>query len=213
MAREYAVEIEWVPFELHPETPAEGYERESQSKAARTGMRDHLYQMAEEAGLPLQSNRIVANAHKSLEAGEWARAQGGEAFETVHHALFGAYFAEARNISTIDQVVDALTETGLDMGSLREALEAGTHADVVDQMTALAREQGISSTPTFIFEQQFVIAGAQDFEVFADFLDRLGVPRRDGVEPGPLRDDAISRREAAGDEAAADSVVSLDQIE
>ena len=213
MAREYAVELEWVPFELHPETLAEGYERESRSKAARTGMRDHLYQLTEEAGLPLQSNRIVANAHKSLEAGEWAREQGSEIFDAVHRALFGAYFAEARNISTVDQVVEALAGTDLDMGSLREALEAGTYAGVVDQMTAIAREQGISATPMFIFEQQFVIGGAQDFEVFADFLDRLGVPRREGVEPGPLRDDAISRREARGDEVAAESVVSLDDIE
>ncbi len=176
-------------------------------------MRDHLYHSAQEAGLPLRSNRIVANAHKSLEAGEWARAQGHEAFEAVHHALFGAYFAAARNISSIDQVVEALTPTGLDMASLREVLEAGTHAEVVDQMTAIARQQGINSTPTFIFEQQFVIAGAQDFEVFADFLDRLGVPRREGVEPGPLSDDAISRREARGDDGAADSVVSLHEIE
>ena len=212
MEREYAVEVEWVPFELHPETPTEGCERESRSKAGHTGMRDHLHQVAEEAGLPLKSNRIVSNAHKSLEAGEWAREQGTEAFDAVHRAFFAAYFAEARNISTVDQVVDALAGTDLGMGSLREALEAGSYAGVVDQMTTIAREQGISSTPTFIFERQFVINGAHDFEVFADVLDRIGVPRREGVAPGPLRDAAISRQEARGNEAAADNVVSLDDI-
>lgn len=214
MAREFAVEIEWVPFELHPETPAEGYERQEQSNVARAGMRDRIYALAEEAGLPLQSNRIVANAHKSLEAAEWARAQGVDEFDTAHRALFKSYFSEARNISTTDQVVAAMEDTGLDMAALRQALEAGTYGERVDQMTAMARQNGIGSTPTFIFEDRFVVSGAQDFETFADFLTRIGVPRREGVEPGPLNTDPSALGEDLADPAAPadDGVISPEDI-
>jgi len=187
MAREFAVEIEWVPFELHPETPADGYERPAESNPDRQGMRDRIYALAEEVDLTLQTNTTIANAHKSLEAAEWARDQGTEPFDSVHRALFGAYFAESRNISSVDQVVEALTPTGLDMAALRVALDDNVFAERVDQMTTMARQNGIGSTPTFIFEDKFVVSGAQDFEVFADFLERIGVPRREGVEPGPLK--------------------------
>ncbi len=203
MAREFAVEIEWVPFELHPETPADGYERPTDSNVARQGMRDRIYALADEVNLPLQTNTTIANAHKSLEAAEWARDQGTEPFDTVHRALFGAYFAESRNISSVDQVVEALTSTGFDMASLRTALEENVYAERVDQMTAMARQNGIGSTPTFIFEDKFVVSGAQDFEVFADFLKRIGVPRREGVEPEPLK--SVSEVSDASDEAAPES--------
>lgn len=185
MAREFAVDVEWVPFELHPETPAEGYERPAQSTVARQGMRDHIYALANDAGLPLSSNTTIANAHKSLEAAEWARDQGQAAFDEVHRAMFHAYFAQARNISTTDQVIDALAGSELDLDALRRALNDGAYADRVDQMTAVARQNGIGSTPTFIFEDTFVVSGAQDFDLFADLLTRMGVPRRAGVEPGP----------------------------
>lgn len=185
MAREFAVDVEWVPFELHPETPADGYQRPAQSTVARQGMRDHIYALAQDAGLPLTSNTTIANAHKSLEAAEWARDQGHGTFDQVHRAMFHAYFAEARNISTVDQVIDALRDTSLDLDALRTALHDGVYGERVDQMTAMARQNGIGSTPTFIFEDAFVVSGAQDFELFADLLGRMGVPRREGVEPGP----------------------------
>ena len=182
MVREFAVEVEWVPFELHPDTPPEGRVREtaqrSTSSGVGSGVREHLRALAEEAGLPMQANTVSANAHKSLEAAEWARDQGREVFEQVHAALFRAYFGEARNISTTDQVVAALAPLGLETASLRAALAEGRYSERVDEYTRLARENGISSTPTFILEDRYVVRGAQEYAVFEDVLTRLGVPRR-----------------------------------
>jgi predicted DsbA family dithiol-disulfide isomerase len=185
MAHEFAVEVEWVPFELHPEVPAEG---ESKDKAyqSQSGVRDRLYGLAAAEGLPMQSNPVRSNGHKALEAAEWARDQGDEAFSDVHRALFKAYFADAANISTIDQVDAAVSETAVDRAALRVALEAGTYRARVDEYTQLARQNGINGTPTFILDDKFVISGAQEWSVFENILTRLDVPRREGIEPGPV---------------------------
>ena len=184
MAHEFAVEVEWVPFELHPEIPPEG-ETKDKAYQGRSDVRDRLHGLADAVGLHMQSNPVRSNGHKALEAAEWAREQGDDTFSHVHRALFQAYFADAANISTIDQVDAAVAEADIDRAALRGALEAGTYRERVDEYTKLARENGISGTPTFILDDKFVISGAQDWSVFENILTRLGVPRREGVEPGP----------------------------
>lgn len=150
-------------------------------------MHDRLSALAEESGLTLRSNPIVANGHMALEAAEWAREQGRATFETLHRALFAAYFVQARNISTIDQVSAVAAEQGLDAVALRVALAEEAYRQRIDDFTAQARENGIHGTPTFLLEDRYVIRGAQDFLVFTDALQRLRVPRRatGADEPDP----------------------------
>lgn len=185
MAREFAVEVEWVPFELHPEISPQG-ETKDKAYQTRSDVRERLYALAAADGLPMQSNPVRANGHKALEAAEWARDQDGQVFDSVHRALFHAYFAGAGNISTIDQVDAAVAQTSVDRAALRASLEAGDYRDRVDEYTQLARKNGINGTPTFILDDKFVISGAQEWNVFESILTRLGVPRREGVQPGPV---------------------------
>jgi predicted DsbA family dithiol-disulfide isomerase len=183
MAREFAVEIEWVPFELHPDIPPEGQVRDEALKRRQAGMRDRIEVLAEADNLPLQTNQYRSNAHNTLEAGEWAREKGPETFDAVHRAIFHAYFAAGKNVSTVDQVVEAIEAADVETPGLRDALEGGTYSQRVDELTQLARQNGINGTPTFIFEDQFMVSGAQEWPVFEDVLTRLGVPRRAGAVP------------------------------
>jgi len=183
MAREFAVEVEWVPFELHPDIPPEGQVRDEALKHRQAPMRARIEVLAEAGNLPLQTNQYRSNAHNTLEAGEWAREKGPETFDAVHRAIFHAYFAAGKNVSTIDQVVEAIEAADVETPGLRDALEGGTYKQRVDELTQLARQNGINGTPTFIFEDQFMVSGAQEWPVFADALTRLGVPRRAGVAP------------------------------
>ncbi len=178
MVREFAVEAEWVPFELHPEIPADGFRRDERRPLMNAEVRAHLKQVAEESDLQLVGNPIMANSHNALAATEWARDQGGDAFDKLHRALFGAYFADQRNISTIAEIVSVAEEQGLDGAALGAVLEARRYSDRVAETTKELRERSVHSTPSFLFEDRYMIMGAQDFETFADVLTRLGVPRR-----------------------------------
>lgn len=185
MAQEFAVTIEWVPFELHPETPPEGLVRDPNRPIMKPAVRDYLVLLAEDGGIAMHSAPVMPNGRHALEATEWARDQGAAAFDTLHRALFRAYFEEGRNISTVDQVVAVAEAVGLDGAALRRALESGAYRARVQEATNAMRALGITSTPTYLFEDRYMVVGAQDDALFADVLRRLGVPRRADAAPRP----------------------------
>ncbi len=147
-------------------------------------MRARLEQLAAAAGLPLQWGEAVANTQHALEAAEWARDQGPDTFDRLHHALFQAYFAQGRNISSRAAVVEVAAAAGLDGAAVRTALETHAYADRVREMGEAARQSGIHSIPTFILDGRYLIAGAHDAAVFEQVLTQLGVPRRTAESAG-----------------------------
>ncbi len=170
---EFPVDVEWRPFELHPETPRTGA-----SMVGRLGNEERvrayagrIIGIAEESGIPMHMPKAVAKSHRALEAAEFAREHGG--FDALHPALFRAYFEERRDIGDIDVLCEIARERGVDDQGLRQAFADETYAPLVDHVTAGAREDEVLSTPTFIFSGGFRLVGAQDYDVFASVTRRL----------------------------------------
>ena len=170
---EFPVDVEWRPFELHPETPTTGA-----SMVGRLGNEDRvrayvgrIIGIAEESGIPMHMPRAVANSHRALEAAEFAREHGG--FEALHPALFRAYFEDQRDIGDVDVLCEIARGCGVDDQGLRQALADETYAPVIDRVTAEARADEVLSTPTFIFSGGFRLVGAQDYDVFESVTRRL----------------------------------------
>jgi predicted DsbA family dithiol-disulfide isomerase len=177
LRQEFDVDVEWWPYELHPEIPVDGILREPTSR--RAAFYDQLRALATDAGLPFERPPVVANSHRALEAAEFAREHG--VFEAMHRELFHAYFAEGRNIGDIDVLIEIAGVCGLDGDALREAIDARRYASLIDQRTAQAREAGITSTPTFVFidgERRFPLPGCQDYPVFENVARRFGARER-----------------------------------
>jgi predicted DsbA family dithiol-disulfide isomerase len=178
--REFDVDIQWWPFELHPETPKDGRDISGMVDRRGAAYRDHLREYAAEAGITLASNRRLANSHRALELAEFARDRGK--FRPVHDALFRAYFEEGRDIGDSEVLGEIASSAGLDPEEFRFECLIGRYAEVVDRTSALAREKGFTGTPTMIFDDRFVLSGAQDAAVYADVLKRLGAePRHPGI--------------------------------
>jgi len=176
--QEFNVAVTWWPFELHPETPPEG--RDVDELLRRTGRgraySDHLRAYAAESGITLASNRWIANSHRALELGEFARDHGQ--FESVHNALFEAYFERRQDIGDPDVLCAIATECGLDAAQFRVEMLLGRYAELVDKTTSVARQQGVTSTPTMIFDDRVPVTGAQDYLVYQDLLRRMGAELR-----------------------------------
>ncbi|MCC7365314.1 MAG: DsbA family oxidoreductase [Dehalococcoidia bacterium] len=176
----FDVDVKWWPFELHPETPVEGRHVDEilpPNNPRRAAMRDHLRTIAADSELELVSNRTVANSHRALEAGEFARDRG--MFDAMHQALFRAYFAEGKNIGDLDVVTELVAEVGLDRDEWLAEVQTGRYVELIDFATSVARQQGVSSTPTMVFDDRFVLTGAQDLNVYVDVLTRMGAQRKD----------------------------------
>ena len=136
---EYPVDVEWRPFELHPETPKSGAHWLGRLGSERriSAYTNNILMLAHDSDIPMAMPEVIANSHLALEASEYARESGG--FEALHHALFAAYFDEGRNISDIDVICDVARACGVDDQGLRQALTDETYAARVDASTAAAR--------------------------------------------------------------------------
>lgn len=173
LSREYPIDIDWVPFELHPQTPLEGTSYAAPPGSQRAAMGDYLKKLAAAEGLTLQRGGRISNSRLALEAGEFARAAGAEQFGRFHRALFRAYFEAGRDLGERAELLRLGAEALLDEEALALALDGRSFAPRVDAWTAWARERGIASTPTFVFDNRFALTGAQDDTVFADITRRM----------------------------------------
>jgi predicted DsbA family dithiol-disulfide isomerase len=138
----------------------------------RPGAREMLESMAAAEGITLGTPPIIANSHKAFELAEFAREQGAP--DPIHRALFYAYFTEGRNIGDLDVLVDVAGRVGLVPDAARDALIEGRYVSEVDERIGWARDLGISSTPTFVFDERYAVVGAQEYPAFEQVMDRLG---------------------------------------
>ncbi len=167
---EHNVEIEWVHFPLHPETPAEGRSIEDLFRGRnvdRKAMNAQMKARMDAEGLPYGERTMTYNSRLAQELGKWADTQpGGEAF---HDAMFRAYFVEARDISRPEVLLEIAERVGLPRADASDVLEKRTFKDAVDRDWALSRRYGITGVPTFVAGDRGVV-GAQPYEVLEQLV-------------------------------------------
>jgi predicted DsbA family dithiol-disulfide isomerase len=169
---EHDVQIEWVHFPLHPETPPEGRSLEDLFRGRnvdRKAMHAQMKARMEAEGLPYGERTMTYNSRLAQELGKWADTQpGGEA---LHDALFRAYFVEARDISRPEVLLEIARQVGLPVEAAREVLEQRTFKDAVDADWTLSRQYGITGVPTFV-AGRYGVVGAQPYEALVQLVQK-----------------------------------------
>jgi len=167
---------EWLPFEIHPETPRAG--------VFLTEGLPHidwpdLYARLREMGAPYDKIfadvLVLPNSNEVLQAGEYALEHG--AFEQFNEAVFKAYFTDLRDIGARDVITNVAGECGLDVDDLARALDENRYGARLRAVTEEARSSGINSAPTFIIDNQHAIAGMQSEEQFRQLLQKITASR------------------------------------
>ena len=105
------MEVTWLPYELHPEAPAEGIPREvyfGRERSAR--IHSHLQSVADSVGLTMEPRDVIINSRRALGAAEFAREAGK--FEEMHHALFRAHWGGAARLENVDDLPEHLVRLG-----------------------------------------------------------------------------------------------------
>ncbi|SNR40517.1 DsbA family oxidoreductase [Puniceibacterium sediminis] len=171
--------IEWHPFQLNPDMPAEGMDRRAYlegkfgGKAAAVQAYLPVVEHGEKAGLDLKLDDIARtpntiDAHRLI---HWAGIEGRQS--AAVSALFRAYFNEGRDIGETEVLSDIADGIGLDASIIQRLL--GSDADIADirARDSAARNMGISSVPTFIVAGQHAVPGAQPTELWIKVLAEL----------------------------------------
>lgn len=182
------VSVHWRPLSIHPAVPADGlpvdqlgYEPGEWTRVSR-----EVRSQAEELGVPVDLPDFIANSHEALQAGEFAKDVGGDAFRRAHQAIFRAYLVEGKNIGRRDVLLEVCEGAGLDREALDGALEDDRYADELRRVDREASRYDIEGTPTLLFGRHKVV-GAAPLDVMRDAVGRA---RRAAEErEPPIADD------------------------
>lgn len=172
--------IEWHPFQLNPDMPAEGMDRRTYLEAKFGGpegakqVYGRIEDTAKAAGLAIDFDAIqrtpnTLDAHRLI---HWAGVEGRQT--AVVTRLFKAYFEAGQDIGDTDVLVDIAEGVGMDRAMTARLLAGDGDRDDIRARDAHARERGVTGVPTFVIANTHVVPGAQPPELWTQVLDELG---------------------------------------
>lgn len=182
-------EITWLPFQLNPQMPAGGLEREVY-RTAKFGSLERSRSLDAEMrrvgageGISFAFEKIKRTPHTLLAHRMiWlARRQGVQ--DAVVEALFGAYFIDGLDIGDRDALVRIATANGIERQRAGSFLDGREGSAEVRAEEEWARSSGVSGVPLFVIDGRYAIAGAQPAEAIATTLKealRHGSPAERG---------------------------------
>ena len=171
--------IEWHPFQLNPDMPAEGMDRRSYLEGKFGGKEGAVrayapvVEHAEKAGLKInfeamQRTPNTLNAHRLI---HWAGIEGRQT--AAVSALFKAYFVDARDIGDAEVLADIADGIEMDASVVTRLLATDEDMEDIRKRDAHSREMGINSVPTFIVGGRHAVPGAQPPELWKKVLAEL----------------------------------------
>src|ERR1700722_4183488 len=176
---QYEPRVTWRPFELNPDLPPEGVDRaaflasrmgtpervaEAHTELTRQGAASGMgsrFVLKERMPNPRRSHLLIAHA-----------ARFGRQ-TAVNERLMRAYFEEGCDIGDIEVLVRLGVEAGLAERASRSAIVLRSGQDGVVAAERHAAVLGITGVPTFIFDGQYTISGAQEVGTLAGIFDQV----------------------------------------
>lgn len=172
-------QVEYHPFELNPDMPAEG-RNQKEYLAAKFGGEEQYHQItsrtektAAQEGLRFDfaKQRIspnTLNAHRLI---AFAKGKGKQA--ELKEALMSAYFEKGIDLTQTKNLVDIAREHGLEAKETELFINSDELAAEVRMEEQLNSRRGISGVPFYIINNQYGVSGAQPTEVFVRTLTEI----------------------------------------
>lgn len=176
---DHPFKIEWHPFQLNPDMPAEGMDRRDYLEAKFGGKEGAIrayapvLDRAEAAGLTIDFAAIkrtpnTLDTHRLL---HWAGIEGCQ--DRMAMALFRAYFNEGRDIGDPEVLADLADSLGLDGAMIQRLLTTEADREDIRARDAQFRQMGITGVPTFIVGGQHAVPGCQPADMWVKVIDEL----------------------------------------
>ena len=183
--------VEWRPFQLNPDMPADGVDRQ-RYMVAKFGSEERvaeifgtIEQAGEAEGIQFVFDRIArtpntVDSHRLI---EYAGQQGVQ--DQVVEALFRRYFEQGEDIGDGSVLAAAGVDGGLDEEAVESFLAGTEGAEHVRRESEAASRMGISGVPCFIFEGKYAVSGAQPPDVFERVFELAAAANTDNSAESP----------------------------
>lgn len=172
--------IRWHPFELNPQMPPEGQdlvehiaEKYGSTPAQSDENRKRLTDLGESLGFTFNFNKDsrIVNSFAAHQLLDWA-----QEFDLQHQlkmALFAAHFTDGKDVSKPEVLVEVATSVGLNGDGAAHVLSSGDHAEQTRTRQQFWTSRGISGVPSMVFEEKYLLTGAQGAENYAKMLTKV----------------------------------------
>ena len=165
--------VAWHPFQLNPEMPAEGVDRQKYREAKFGGperarqIDERITETAATVGLEFHLDRLTRtpntlNAHRLIRFAGQRGLQDG-----VVEALFEGYFCNGADIGDDQVLVKLGEEGGLDRDEVETLLSSEAGLKEVAAADRMARNAGIQGVPSFALQGHVLFSGAVPAEEMA----------------------------------------------
>jgi predicted DsbA family dithiol-disulfide isomerase len=174
----FDVQLRITQFPLHPDTPPEGQALTDLFAGHEIDLdayQDRVVKIAAQEGLPYGLRTHTYNSRLAQELARWGEEQPGG--ETIHDALFRAYFVDGVNLARVDKLVQIAGSIGLPEDRAREILENRSFAEAVDNDWQRASMFRVTGVPTFVMDGRGVV-GAQPYDALEQLVTQSGAERR-----------------------------------
>jgi predicted DsbA family dithiol-disulfide isomerase len=177
---QFDVTLHWHPFELNPHMPEAGQDlrehiaqkygssaQQSQSARAR------LSALGESLGFTFDyfDGMRMVNTFRAHQLLHWAAGQGLQT--QLKLALFEAFFSRRENVNDPALLAEVAGRVGLDSAQASAVLSDARYATAVREEQQYWLERDVHAVPTFYFQQQYLVPGAQEAETFVRLLERI----------------------------------------
>ena len=171
------VKLAWRAFLLNSEMPAGGIARNlyltrkfgSEARVRR------IYGEIEEAGQSVEINFAfdrIARTPNSVDSHRLIRfAERTGKADAMVETLFIEYFINGRDIGSRPVLLDFGRKLDLDVEALRNYLDSEEDVRSIYDENFRAHRLGVTSVPSFVFNEKMVISGAQEPQVLASMID------------------------------------------
>lgn len=180
MPGQFVPTIHWHPFELNPQMPPEGQDlaehvamkygttREQSGKA-----RSRLAELGASLGFEFDyfDGMRMVNTFAAHQLLHWAGE--GESQTALKLALFEAFFSRREDVSDPALLAEVAGRAGLDAQAAAAVLADGRYAPAVRDVQSVWLEREVHAVPTFYFQDQYMVPGAQEAGTFQRVLTKI----------------------------------------
>tara|TARA_R110002124_G_scaffold287021_7_gene469880 strand:+ start:2176 stop:2823 length:648 start_codon:yes stop_codon:yes gene_type:complete len=174
------IDLEWQPFELNPNMPAEGQdlyehiaEKYGSTMEQQKESQETMTDAGEELGFTFDyfEGMRMSNTFEAHVLLEYAREFGKQT--ELKMRLTKAFFSERKDVSDRAVLKEALLDVGLNAEEALAKLEDQEARKEVRDKEAYWQNIGVRSVPTIVFDRKSAVTGAQPIDVFKKVLTEM----------------------------------------
>ena len=173
------VAIRWRPYQLYPGLPPEGMDRQeylqrkygsvSNGSAGSQRIKDE----ARSVGIDIRYDLIqkipnTSYAHSMLEL-----AVNYDLQHELSEGLFEAYFCQGLDVGDLNVLVDVGVKAGIPAAETQNFFDSFQDVMDLERHLDLAHENNIFSVPGYLFDNGYLLPGAQAEETISQVLTRV----------------------------------------